>query len=132
MKASARAGRPKVSSLAFIALGANLGNPRATILEAATQLQQLSNEPLLRSSLWQTSPVDCPAGSPPFINAVIGLAPRPRETPESLLTKLQKLEKAFGRQPKRILNEPRPLDLDLIAFGDEMRATEHLTVPHPR
>ena len=95
-------------------------------------LQKLSVEPLLRSSLWQTAPVDCPPGSPPFVNAVVGLAPRPEETPQSLFAKLQTLEKNSGRKPKTILNEPRPLDLDLIAFGVETRKTPALTLPHPR
>src|SRR5262249_38628129 len=58
--------------------------------------------------------------------------PCPGETPESLLGKLQELEKEFGRRPKKVLNEPRPLDLDLIAFGNEIRATAELTLPHPR
>jgi 2-amino-4-hydroxy-6-hydroxymethyldihydropteridine diphosphokinase len=49
-----------------------------------------------------------------------------------LLAKLQSLEKEFGRQPKKVLNEPRPLDLDLIAFGAEVRTTPMLTLPHPR
>jgi 2-amino-4-hydroxy-6-hydroxymethyldihydropteridine diphosphokinase len=52
--------------------------------------------------------------------------------PESLLKKLQTLEKEFGRTPKKILNEARSLDLDLIAFGNETRATPELTLPHPR
>ena len=67
-----------------------------------------------------------------FVNAVVGLAPRPPITPESLLAGLQALEKEFGRQPKQIINEPRPLDLDLIAFGNERRAASELTLPHPR
>ena len=54
------------------------------------------------------------------------------ETPESLLAKLQSLEKEFGRKPKPERNAPRPLDLDLIAFGGETRATPELTLPHPR
>ena len=61
-----------------------------------------------------------------------GLIPHAGETPESLLIKLQKLESEFGRRPKTILNEPRPLDLDLIAFGDETRNSAHLILPHPR
>lgn len=77
-------------------------------------------------------PVDCPPGSPDFINAVAALVPKQDETPESLLSKLQSLEKEFGRAPKKILNEPRPLDLDLIAFGNETRATSALVLPHPR
>ena len=96
------------------------------------RLQKLSDQPLLKSSLWQTTPVDCPPGSPLFVNAVVSLWPHPGETPETLLAKLQALEADFGRQPKQTLNEPRPLDLDLIAFGSETRATPELTLPHPR
>ena len=54
------------------------------------------------------------------------------ETPESLLIKLRELEKEFGRRPKKIPNEPRPLDLDLIAFGNEIRKSPELILPHPR
>jgi 2-amino-4-hydroxy-6-hydroxymethyldihydropteridine diphosphokinase len=96
------------------------------------RLQEFSSELLIRSSIWETTPVDCPPGSPTFLNAVVGLAPRPGETPESLLARLKELEHEFGRQAKKVLNEPRPLDLDLIAFGSERRATEGLVLPHPR
>src|SRR5690348_11252757 len=102
---------------AIVALGSNVGDPQQNVLQAMQRLQKLSDCPLLRSSLWQTSPVDCPPGSPPFVNAVVALVPRQMETPESLLARLQQLEKEFGRQPKAVLNEPRPLDLDLIAFA---------------
>jgi len=120
------------SVFAFVALGSNLGNSREIISQAMERLQKLSSQPLLKSSLWETTPVDCPPDSPPFLNAIVGLVPFPNETPESLLKKLQQLEKEFGRQPKKILNEPRPLDLDLIAFGNEICASENLTLPHPR
>lgn len=118
--------------LAFVALGSNLGDSLAILRRAFAELQKFSSEPLRRSSIWQTSPVDCPPGSPLFLNAVAALAPRPSETAETLLTKLQAMETEFGRQPKLVLNEPRPLDLDLIAFGREVRKTEVLTLPHPR
>jgi len=49
-----------------------------------------------------------------------------------LLKILRQLEKEFGRAPKMVLNEPRPLDLDLITFGDEIRDTADLILPHPR
>ena len=117
---------------AFVALGANLGDARENILRALRRLQEMSDQPLLRSSLWQTAPVDCPPDSPRFVNAAIGLALRPGETPQSLLAKLQAVEQEFGRKPKRLLNEPRPLDLDLIAFGEETRQTPELILPHPR
>src|SRR5271156_3022324 len=85
--------------LAFIALGSNLGNSRGNLLQAFTRLQNLSLGKLVRSSLWRTTPVDCPPGSPDFLNAVAGLRPLPGETPESLLEKLQGIEKEFGRRP---------------------------------
>jgi len=96
------------------------------------RLEELADGPLLRSSLWKTAPVDCPPGSPPFVNAVVGLRPPAEETPESLLGKLQWLEKDFGRQAKKVMNEPRLLDLDMIAFGSETRAGKELRLPHPR
>jgi 2-amino-4-hydroxy-6-hydroxymethyldihydropteridine diphosphokinase len=96
------------------------------------RLEEVAEKPLRRSSLWQTTPVDCPPGSPVFVNAVVVLLTGRGETPETLLAKLQALEKELGRQPKKLVNEPRPLDLDLIAFGNETRATQELTLPHPR
>jgi 2-amino-4-hydroxy-6-hydroxymethyldihydropteridine diphosphokinase len=121
-----------VGATAYIALGSNLGDSRANVLRAMERLQELSDEPLAKSSLLETSPVGCPPGSPNFVNAVVGLVPRRDETPESLLKKLQALENEFGRVPKKVLNEARPLDLDLIAFGNETRTTPELTLPHPR
>jgi 2-amino-4-hydroxy-6-hydroxymethyldihydropteridine diphosphokinase len=121
-----------VSDKAFIALGSNLGDTRELILLAMERLQELSEQPLEKSSLFETAPVDCPPGSPHFVNAVAGLIPRESESPESLLRKLHALEKEFGRTPKKVLNEARPLDLDLIAFKNETRATPELTLPHPR
>ena len=117
--------------LSYVALGSNLGDSWKTILDALARLQNFSAEPILKSSLWQTTPVDCPPDSPKFVNAIAGLVPRNEETPESLLKKLRELEKEFGRQPKKGLNEPRPLDLDLIAFGNEVRNSPELILPHP-
>jgi 2-amino-4-hydroxy-6-hydroxymethyldihydropteridine diphosphokinase len=120
------------SALAVVALGSNLGDSRQIILDAMARLQHFSDQPILKSSLWQTSPVNCPPGSPNFVNAVVGLVPRDGETPESLLKKLHVLETEFGHRPRKVLNEPRPLDLDLIAFGAETRNSPELILPHPR
>ncbi len=104
----------------YIALGSNLGDTAFTIERAFVELQKLSDRPIQQSSLWRSTPVDCPPGSPDFINAVISLEPLEGETPESLLAKLQALEVKFGRSSNEVLNEPRPLDLDIIAFGEEI------------
>ena len=121
-----------LSKPAYIALGSNLGDPVATLQSAFDELETLSRRPIQQSSLWRSTPVDCPPDSPDFINATAALTPLDGETPESLLEKLQALEVQFGRQPKVVMNEPRPLDLDLIAFRDEQRQGAQLTLPHPR
>jgi 2-amino-4-hydroxy-6-hydroxymethyldihydropteridine diphosphokinase len=115
-----------------IALGSNLGDSRRNIERAMGKLEALSSAPVLRSSLWKSTPVDCPPGSPEFINAAAAFQPVPGETAETLLGKLQQIEKEFGRAPKKVMNEARPLDLDLIIFGNEVRSRAELTLPHPR
>lgn len=117
---------------AIVALGSNLGDSVEVIQQAMAKLEELSDEPMVRSSLWRTTPVDCPPGADDFINAVVKLRPRDRETAESLLGKLQGLEKDFGRRPKKVVNEARPLDLDLVAFGEQTRSGPELILPHPR
>ncbi len=123
---------PQSRDCAYIALGSNLGDSVTLVRQALALLESWSDAPILKSSLWRTTPVDCPPGSPDFVNAVAGLRPRAGETPESLLARMQQTEKAFGRRPKTVLNEARPLDLDLIAFGAATRATASLILPHPR
>jgi 2-amino-4-hydroxy-6-hydroxymethyldihydropteridine diphosphokinase len=119
-------------TLVIVALGSNLGDSEQILRSAADELRKLAAGGFRISSFHRTAPVDCPPGSPPFLNAVAVFEPLASETPESLLEKLQALERRFGRQPKKILNEPRPLDLDLIAFGREKRNLPRLTLPHPR
>lgn len=118
--------------LAYIALGSNQGESELIFASVIPRLQALSITPIVASRWLRTRPVGCPPGSPDFLNGVVAIRPFPGETPESLLPKLQALEKEFGRQPKKEMNEPRPLDLDLITFGPEQRNDSKLTLPHPR
>jgi 2-amino-4-hydroxy-6-hydroxymethyldihydropteridine diphosphokinase len=123
---------PENSRVALITLGSNLGDSVAHVQRAFVRLRDLAGGEFRHSSLWRSTPVDCPPGSPEFINAAAAFTVLDDETPESLLTKLRAMEKELGRQPKKILNEPRILDLDLIAFGNEERHTADLILPHPR
>ncbi len=116
----------------FIALGSNLGDSPAIVGAAMDRLDSISRVPVRRSSLWTSTPVDCPPGSPLFINGVVEFFPRADASPESLLTQLQAFEVDAGRRPKTVRNEARPLDLDLIAWGTETRNTASLVLPHPR
>lgn len=120
------------SRTAVIALGSNQGDSPALLQRAIQCLQELSNEPLRASSFYRTAPMDCPAGSPDFVNAVALLVPQPHETPVSLLQHLHEIEANFGRERGGTRNAPRPLDLDLISFGEARIETEALTLPHPR
>ena len=132
MSLELRAQRNDPARLALIALGSNVGDSISLVRQAMQRIQTLSGTTFKESSLWESSPVDCPPGSPTFVNAAVMVEPTMDETPESLLTKLQEIEREFGRRPKKVLNEPRPLDLDLITFGSEVRSSAQLTLPHPR
>ncbi len=120
------------SDAAFVALGSNLGASEDLFSNVLSKIQEFASQPLLRSSWWKSSPVDCPPGSPDFLNGVVAFKPHSSLTAESLLARLQSLERDFGRVPKKILNEPRPLDLDLISFKDKVTNEAHLILPHPR
>ena len=118
--------------MAYVALGANLGDAAATLSDAAAEIAGWSSGMALGSSLWLTAPVDCPFGSPPFLNAALGLRPKPVTTPESLLNNLLALESKLGRTRSGLANAPRVIDLDLIAFGTESRNIPTLVLPHPQ
>jgi 2-amino-4-hydroxy-6-hydroxymethyldihydropteridine diphosphokinase len=122
----------RTQEMAFVALGSNLGDSVEIVRRAFGRLRTLSDAPVLCSSLWRSDPVDCPPGSPPFVNAMAGLLPRANETPQSLLRQLQILEGEFGRRRGNVPNEPRLLDLDLIAFGARVVREADLVLPHPR
>lgn len=96
------------------------------------RLGAFARGPVLRSHLWQTSPVDCPPRADDFINAAVAFEPRRDLTPEALLAALKTLEREYGRNPSPVRNAPRELDLDLLLFGVETRSSEAFTLPHPR
>ena len=118
--------------MAYVALGVNLGDTAGTLRLAATEIADWSPAGMLGSSLWRTEPVDCPPGSPLFLNAAIGLRPKSVTTPESLLDNLLALESKLGRTRSSLANAPRVIDLDLIAFGTETRNMPTLVLPHPQ
>lgn len=117
---------------ALISIGSNQGDSVAIAQGAVEDLRHLAARGFRASSLWRTSPVDCPPGSPDFINAAVAFVPRPGESPESLLMALHRLEWRYGRSRTGVRTAPRLLDLDLIIFGDEMRNGPELRLPHPR
>ena len=115
-------------SLAWVALGGNLGDARQSVQQALQALDALPQTRLeAASSLYRTAPVD--AGGPDYVNAVAGV--HTHLSALDLLHALQSLEHRAGRErPYR--NAPRTLDLDLLLHGDDVRNTPELTLPHPR
>lgn len=118
--------------MVLIGLGSNRGDSVAIVTEALTRLQAFARGAVRRSSLWRTSPVDCPPGSGDFINAAAAFEPRSDLTPERLLAELKALEAEYGRDRTSIRNAPRELDLDLLLFDDEVRDQPDFVLPHPR
>ena len=113
---------------AFVALGANLGEPAQAVRLALVQLGQIEHTQLVSaSSLYETAPHE--ARGPLYVNAVAHL--ETQLNPVDLLLALQALEQAAGRV-RSVQNAPRTLDLDLLFYGDACIQSGWLTVPHPR
>ena len=113
--------------LAYLSLGANLGD-RATTLRAAIEALRRLGDVIAVSSLYETAPVGY-RDQPEFLNAAVVL--RTDLTPEALLEATQAIEQEFGRQHS-FPNAPRTLDIDLIYLDDLILTSPHLTIPHPR
>ncbi len=114
-----------------MALGANLGDPLGQLREAGARLTRFGAV-TGRSALYVTAPVGGPPGQPDYLNAVVRLEPEGAlREPEALLAALLALEVEFGRV-RRERWGPRVIDLDLLAFGREVRRGPGLLLPHPR
>ncbi|MBI3317247.1 MAG: 2-amino-4-hydroxy-6-hydroxymethyldihydropteridine diphosphokinase [Candidatus Omnitrophica bacterium] len=113
----------------YIAVGSNLGNREHYLHQALERLQGRAGIRLLqKSSVYETEPV----GGPPqgkYLNAVWKIETSLR--PKPLLELLLSVERGLGRK-RGESNAPRTIDLDLLAYGDEIVEEDGLTIPHPR
>ena len=114
---------------AYVALGANLGHPAATVRAALAALSGIPESALIAaSSLYRTAPVGL-KHQPDFINAVAAVDTA--LAPLALLEALFAIEARFGRS-RSVKNAPRTLDLDLLLYGESRLDEARLTLPHPR
>src|SRR5262249_45347713 len=119
-----------MQTIAFIGLGSNLGDRRATLDGTIAALAATPGIRILRvSSYLETDPVGGPKGQGSYLNAAAALETT-LEAAE-LLHVLQAIENRFGRV-RTVRWGERTLDLDLLLFGDRTIETAELTVPHPR
>lgn len=118
--------RPVVT--AYVALGANLGDSRATIARAMDDISRSAGVTLVqRSSLYRSAPID--SSGPDYVNAVVEILTS--LSAPALLAVLQEIETLAGRErPYR--NAPRTLDLDILIFAGASIQSAELTIPHPR
>jgi len=116
-------------TLAYVGLGANIGNPRRQLQAALAELGALPETRLTQASgFYRSAPLDH-LEQPEFLNAVVELDTD--LSAAALLENLQKIEDGHGRE-RPFAGAPRTLDLDLLLYGGESIVTPRLTVPHPR
>ncbi|WP_439520086.1 2-amino-4-hydroxy-6-hydroxymethyldihydropteridine diphosphokinase [Hydrogenophaga sp.] len=119
---------PRAEVTAFVALGANLGEPAQALRDALASLGTTPGVRVVKASrLYRTAPLD--SSGPDYINAVAEIATA--LCAPALLDAMQAIEQGAGRErPYR--HAPRTLDLDLLLYGAGRIASPRLTVPHPR
>lgn len=111
----------------YIALGANVGDSRASMRLALSSLK-MHCDVIAVSSLYKTEPVGFLAQDW-FLNAAVHA--RTWRTPAQFLEALQTIETRLGRQ-REIPNGPRTIDLDILLWDDAILHEDGLTIPHPR
>ena len=114
---------------AYVGIGSNLDDPARQVARAFDWLAGLNATRLVvRSPIYRTKPFG-EVVQPAFVNAVAGLLTQ--LAPEELLEALRVIERDLGRAPPRERWGPRVIDLDLLVYGRETRATDTLKLPHP-
>lgn len=117
-------------TLAYIALGSNLGD-RVAYLNAA--ISRLRTEPGVQvkavSRFWETTPVGGPAGQGTYLNAAAAVE---TDLAPPALLKLLLLIEAEQERLRTDRFGPRTLDLDILLYGDTVLDEPQLTIPHPR
>lgn len=116
-------------SLSYLSLGSNLGDRLGNLKSAVAKLREKVSLVSL-SSVWETAPIDCPAGSAPFLNLVVSC--ECSSDVHELLAFTQSVEAELGRPNEHEKNAPRTCDIDILTFGDEAVNEPDLAVPHPR
>jgi len=111
----------------YLGLGSNLGDRRQNLAKA---LQLISKKAKVEkvSSIYETEPVGFKE-QPFFLNAVCCISTE--LSPEQLLDLAKKIEADLGRIPS-FKDAPRPVDIDILLYGDQIIKSQHLVIPHPR
>ncbi len=113
----------------YLGIGSNLGNRNKNIKTAVKKLGGIEGIEVTRvSSLIETEPEGGPRQNR-FLNGAIEI--KTKLPPHELLKHLKRIEKELGRVAT-VKNGPRPIDLDILLYGDEKINSPGLKIPHPR
>jgi 2-amino-4-hydroxy-6-hydroxymethyldihydropteridine diphosphokinase len=111
----------------YLSLGSNMGDRQHNLNEAIELLSQRAKM-FEVSSTYETEPVGNP-DQPRFLNLAVRI--QTRLAPLELLTLVKGIEAKLGRTKDKP-NAPRPIDIDILFYGDQVIKNRQLTVPHPR
>lgn len=110
-------------------MGSNLGDRSENIRQALERLQAAGDVTVVcRSQLYETAPVDYLA-QPDFLNSVVEV--KTSLSAIELLARTQAVEKSFSRE-RTLVGGPRLLDIDILAYDNQICDTPELKLPHPR
>ena len=112
---------------AYLGLGSNMGDRRENIDKAMEYLSRRLRV-TEKSSVYDTEPIGNPQ-QPRFLNMVCQV--KTMLKPQDLLVLSKGIESKMGRLPGKS-NSPRPIDIDILFYGEEVVKTPELTIPHPR
>jgi 2-amino-4-hydroxy-6-hydroxymethyldihydropteridine diphosphokinase len=113
--------------IAYLCLGSNMGDRRENIYKALDYLSQKLRI-TAKSSVYDTEPVGNPE-QPRFLNMVCQVKTMLKAA--DLLVLVKAIERKLGRIPGRP-NSPRPIDIDILFYGDQVIENRELIIPHPR
>jgi 2-amino-4-hydroxy-6-hydroxymethyldihydropteridine diphosphokinase len=114
---------------AYVALGSNLGDRASNLLLAVRGMMEASLCVTRLSAIYETEPLS-EVEQPPFLNMVAEIG-NSLPSPEQVMARLLRIEYLLGRI-RELKDGPRTIDLDLLIYGDVLRDTEFLRLPHPR
>ena len=114
-------------TVAYLALGSNLGDRQAFLTRAAEELERRGARVLRSSGVRETEPYGV-TDQPRFLNQVLEV--EWQRGPRELLDTAKAVEAALGRTPTYRWG-PREIDIDILLFGDLELSEEGLVIPHP-
>ncbi len=114
----------------YLGLGTNLGDKRKNLDDALLVIKERIGTVVSLSSFYETAPWGFESQNS-FLNAAVGVDTA--LTPEALMQTTQEIEKQLGRRHKSVqkVYYDRPIDIDILLYGDTVLQTETLTIPHP-